>query len=180
MAHSSYDYQNSQRSVSNNIKIRNVKEDSVVNIKGYDLKYGSSIEYDEDDDHLIYIYDKNYTIHTELHGRITTIENDGKMTTTIDKGNGVISKTEYEKPIKSSQNGYGGRYGVSGLEYTVEMRYDNMGNLNAVVNHKVPTDDGYTIVANDSEGNVYEINRGSSIYFNSDGTVRNYENDKEI
>ena len=133
--HSSEDSQSHERKDSNNTKIKNIKEGSVVKIKGYDLKYGSSIEFDDEDDHLIYIYDEDYTVHTEQHGRINTIERDGKMTTTIDQGNGLVSKSEYEKPIKSETHGYGGRFGVSGLEYTVERHYDNNGELNYVISH---------------------------------------------
>lgn len=177
--HGYYDFASREYKTCNKTKIRNIKENTDVNINGYDLKYGSSIEYDDNDEHLIYIYDENYTVHTAEFGKQTTIEENGKMCTTIEQSNGLISKSEYEKPIKSTNMGFGGRYGVSGLEYTVEIHYDNYGNLKSIISHKIPEDDGHLFYASDSQGNSYVINRGSSIYFKSDGTVESYKTNED-
>ena len=179
MHHSEWsDYEKNEMRHADNIKIKNIKENSVVNIEGYDLKCGSSIEFDSNGDHLTYIYDENYTVHKEQHGKRTTIEKDGKMCSTIEQSNGKITKIEYEKPIKTDKLAYGGRYGVSGLEYTIEIQYDDQNKIKSIISYKIPEDDGFKFKVNDVNGKVYEISRGSSIYFNSNGTVASYVTDK--
>ena len=168
-------------------KIKNIKEDSEVNIKGYDLKYGSSIEFDEYGG-MKYIYDESYTICKEVYPNSsqtrTKVEKDGKMYEYYDYGDGRIKTICYEKPVENKTGKVAANnLGLSGKYYTVIVEYDENDNIKSVVSKPVselPKDDGYTFTINDRYNNVYEISRGSSIYFNSDGSIIKYNSGNEI
>ena len=177
-----YDFENQKWLFYDKTTVKNIKEGSVVNVRGYDLKYGSSLTYDENSEFIEYIYDEDYTEYKSRSGEVYTIEKDGKKTTHVkQKSNGYEYTKVCEKPIECDEHISGTEVGLSGLQYTIKTTYHSNNNIKSIVSCKLPEDidDGYTFSVNDAYGNAYEISRGSSIEFTENSKVYFYKSGKD-